>query len=347
MRHQPNEFEPTVQIRQQRISNVVTDLLLPSDLITTLCKEIGHTYSERIYTPTVVIWLFVMQVLSRDHSCQQAVTRLNGWRTAKGLKRVSSETTAYCKARIRLPEKLFERLLPWTAQRCEEAIDSSWLFHGRIVELVDGWTVTMADTTDNQQEYPQLKSQKRGCGFPIARIVGLFSLATGAIHSFNIAPYAGKQTGETSLLRMMIDRVLPGRILLADRYYASFWLLAMSEMRGFDLVARVHHLRTVDFRRGIKLGRFDQVVVYRRPSQRPKWMSAEEYKTYPETISVRHLRYRHQRKGFRTRELTLVTTLDWDTYSVDSLAELYRRRWEVENTQAKCVSRTILYRLAA
>jgi len=248
----------------------------------------------------------------------------------RGLKRVSSETTAYCKARIRLPEKLFERLLPWTAQRCEEAIESSWLFHGRIVELVDGWTVTMADTVDNQQEYPQLKSQKRGCGFPIARIVGLFSLATGAIHSFTIAPYAGKQTGETSLLRLMIDRVLPGRILLADRYYASFWLLAMGEMRGFDFVAQVHHLRTVDFRCGIKLGRFDQSVVYHRPTQRPKWMSSQEYESYPETILVRHLRYRHQRKGFRTREITLVTTLDASQYTVDDLAELYRRRWEVE-----------------
>lgn len=67
MHHQPNELDPTVQIRQQRISKVVTDLLLPSDLIGTLCKEVGHTYSERIYTPSVVIWLFVMQVLSRDH----------------------------------------------------------------------------------------------------------------------------------------------------------------------------------------------------------------------------------------------------------------------------------------
>jgi hypothetical protein len=328
--HQSNDSDPPVQIRQQRISQVVTDLLLPSDLIASLCQEIGYTYSERIYTPAVVIWMFVTQVLSKDHSCQQAVTRLNGWRVARGLKRVSSETTAYCKARIRLPEKLFDRLLLWTAQRCEEAIDSSWLFHGRIVELVDGWTVTMADTPDNQQEYPQPTSQKPGCGFPMARIVGLFSLATGAIHSYKMAPYAGKQTGEASLLRMMIDRVLPGRILLADRYYASFWLLAMSKMRGFDLVARVHHLRQVDFRCGIKLGRFDQIVTYRRPRHCPQWMSAEEYATYPEVIFVRHLRYRHQRKGFRTRELTLVTTLDCEKYSVDSLAELYRRRWEVE-----------------
>ena len=330
MHDQSNESDATIQIKRNRLSASVTELLLPSGLIDRLCEEVGHEYRERIYTPSIVVWMFIMQVLSKDHSCQQVVARFNGWRIAQGLRRVSSDTTSYCKARIRLPEKLFERLLALTAARCEEAIDQALLFHGRQVIMVDGWTVTMADTSDNQQAYPQLKSQKRGCGFPIARMVGLFSLATGAIERFAIAPYAGKQTGETSLLRLIWTRVLPGQIVLADRYYATYWLLASSEKQGIDFVARVHHLRTVDFRRGMKLGRFDQLVVYQRPKQRPQWMSTEEYATYPETILVRHLRYRHTQKGFRTHELTLATTLDRSKYSVEDLAELYRRRWEVE-----------------
>ena len=155
----------------------------------------------------------------------------------------SSTTTAYCKARCRLPEELFERLLTWTSSRCEEVASDKWMFNDRVVEMVDGWTVTMADTEENQNEYPQLNSQRPGCGFPIARMVGVFSLATGAINHTAIGPYKGKQTGETSLLRTILDRISPGRILLADRYYANFWLLAASEMRGIDLVARVHQLR--------------------------------------------------------------------------------------------------------
>jgi hypothetical protein len=335
LRHSSKEYAllkqsiSAVPTKQQKISKTVLDLLLPSVQVNRICDEIVHPRRERIYTPAVVIWMFITQVLAKDHSCQQAVTRLNSWRVARGLKRVSSDTTSYCQARIRLPEKLFTQLVQWTAGQCGEAVDQAWLFHGRVVEMVDGWTVTMADTVDNQREYPQPNSQKPGCGFPMARLVGLFSLATGAIHSYAIASYAGKQTGETSLLRTMLHRVLPGRILLADRYYATFWLLAMSETRSIDLVARVHHLRKVDFRKGMKLGRYDQLVCYQRP-QRPKWMSEEEYQSYPKTILVRHLRYRHSCKGFRTREVTLATTLDWNEYSVDDLAELYRRRWEVE-----------------
>src|SRR6056297_3410142 len=126
-------------------------------------------------------------------------------------------------ARGKLPEQLFERLLAWTSKRCDEATNGAWIFKGRLVEMVDGWTVTMADTKENQQQYPQMKSQKPGCGFPIARMIGLFSLATGSIQFNALAPYQGKQTGETSLLRTIIDRILPGRILLADRYYATFW----------------------------------------------------------------------------------------------------------------------------
>ena len=278
----------------------------------------------------IVIWMFITQVLSKDHSCQQAVTRLSTWRVARGLSKVSSVTTAYCKARCRLPEELFERLLAWTSTRCEEITDEAWLFQNRVVEMVDGWTVTMADTKENQQQYPQMTSQRPGCGFPIARMIGVFSLATGAINHTAIGPHKGKQTGETSLLRSILDRISPGRILLADRYYASFWLLAAGDMQGIDLVARVHHLRKVDFRRGLKQGYLDQLVGYHKP-QRPGWMSQTEYETYPLLILVRHLKYKVEQKGFRTREITLATTLiNSEVYQADDLATLYGRRWNVE-----------------
>jgi len=324
------DSDDRLQSKLQSVSEVVRGSLLPNVQVLTICEELGYEFRDRVFNPMITVWMFVTQVISADKSCQKAVTRLNAWRVAKGLPRVSSETTSYCKARCRLPEALFERLLRWTATRCEEATDEAWLFCGRVVEMVDGWTVTMADTEENQEEYPQMASQRPGCGFPIARMIGLFSLATGAINFTAMAAYQGKQTGETSLLRTILDRVLPGRILLADRYYASFWLLAMSELRKVDLVARAHHLRKVDFRHGLKQGYLDQIVAYHRPG-RPTWMSEKEYNRYPASIFVRHLRYKVAQKGFRTREVTLATTLlDAEVYPAEELASLYGRRWSVE-----------------
>lgn len=325
-----NESPADVQSKLRSAQTLCLDLLLPKPAILEICHDLGHKFRDRTYNPMIVVWMFITQVLSADHSCQQAVTRFNAWRVVRGLLKVSSETTSYCKARCRLPEELFARLLAWTSRRCEEVSSEAWLFHERIVEMVDGWTVTMADTQENQEAYPQMSCQRPGCGFPIARMVGVFSLATGAINHMALGPCKGKETGETSLLRTILDRILPGRILLADRYYASFWLLAAGQMRGVDLVARVHHLRKVDFRRGLKQGYLDQVVEYERP-QRPKWMSPSEYANFPETISVRHLKYKVEQRGFRTREITLATTLlDAEMYEAEELATLYYRRWSVE-----------------
>ena len=327
---QSNNSPSDVQSKLQSAKTLCLDLLLPMPAISRICDEIGHKFRDCDYTPMVVVWMFITQVLSRDHSCQQAVTRLSAWRVARGLAKVSSETTSYCKARCRLPEELFERLLAWTAGKCEKITSEAWLFQGQIVEMVDGWTVTTADTQENQLEYPQMSCQKPGCGFPMARMIGVFSLATGAINHMAIGPHKGKETGETSLLRTILDRILPGRILLADRLYASFWLLAASEMRGVDLVARVHHSRKVDFRRGLKQGYLDQLVAYHKPA-RPEWMSREEYASFPDSILVRHLKYKVKQQGFRTREVTLATSLlDAEVYGAEELASLYYRRWSVE-----------------
>lgn len=303
---------------------------MPSLTVAKICDELEHEFRSRIYTPMVTAWLFIGQVLSKDHGCQQTVNRFNAFRVSNGLKRVASKTAAYCKARGRLPEKLFEKLLAATARQCEQAVDETWLFCGRVVELVDGWTVTMADTSANQKEYPQIRIQRKGCGFPIARMVGLFSLATGAVQSIAMGAYRGKETGETSLLRSILHHVSAGNILLADRYYATYWLLALGEMHQVDLVARAHQLRKIDFRGGFKLGALDQIVTYQKP-MRPHWMSPSDYEKYPACILVRHVKHKFTRKGFRCKEHILATTLlDANLYTTEKLAELYRKRWQVE-----------------
>ena len=157
------------------------------------------------------------------------------------------------------------------ADGCEKQIDKEWLWHGRHVRLVDGTTVSMPDTPPNQAAYPQPRSQQKGLGFPIARVVVLLSLATGMLTDMALGPYLGKETGETALLRQLLNGFTPGDILLADRYFCSYFMIAILMAQGIDFVARVHQRREIDFRRGRRLDHGDHLVQWKRPPK-PDWM---------------------------------------------------------------------------
>src|SRR5205823_12118080 len=164
-----------------------------------------------------------------------------------------------------------------------------WLWHGKQVTLVDGTTVLLPDTPENQAAYPQQAAQAPGLGFPILRMVVLLSLATAGLLGMALGPYQGKETGETALLRRLLDSLTPGQVLLADRYYCSYWLVALALARGVDVVFRMHQLRDYDFRRGRQLGVEDHVVTWHRP-RRPEWMAEATYAMIPPALTVRELR---------------------------------------------------------
>jgi hypothetical protein len=295
------------------------------------CERLQHEFRDRVFSPAITLWVFLAQVLSADHSCREAVAKLNFWRLARGLRPCSPATGSYCEARQRLPEPLFLELVRSTGRELSEQAEAAWQWLGRVVKVVDGATITMADTPENQREYPQSRAQAPGVGFPIARIVVVFSLAVGVAIDAAIGPYKGKRTGENNLFRGLLGSFLPSEIALADSYYASFWDFALLLERRVDLVARVHHQRKVDFRNRTKLGPYDQVVVYLKPRQRPAWMEPSSYERLPDSIQVRHLRYWVSQPGFRTHAMTLTTTLlDANLYTADELANLYRRRWQAE-----------------
>jgi len=295
------------------------------------CEQLQHEFRERVFSPAVTLWVFLSQVLSADHSCREAVAKLNFWRVARNLAPCSPDTGSYCEARQHLPESLFAELVRATGKELTDQTDRAWHWLGRVVKVIDGSTVTMPDTPANQSEYPQSGVQAEGVGFPIARIVVVFSLAVGAVIDTAIGPYQGKQTGENNLFRGLCDVLRAGEVALADRFYASFWDFALLLERKVDLVARAHQLRKIDFRKGLKQGCYDQIVEYAKPKQRPKWMNQVTYDGLPRLIRIRHLRYRVTQPGFRTRVITLATTLlDVDLYPVEALANLYRRRWDAE-----------------
>ncbi len=304
---------------------------LSRDLVEAACRLGDHRWRGRVYTPWITLSLFLSQVLSDDHSCDDAVDRFQKFRYDQGLPPVAPKTSSYCEARQRLPEAVAWDLVRRTGLSIHQAASDSWLFHGRPVKIIDGSTVIMPDTAENQAAYPQAKTQAPGLGFPIARLLVVFSLAVGTVLEAAIGPYQGKQTSELALLRQVIDQFQPGDIALADRFFCSYWVIAALQARGVDVVVRLHQCRTADFRRGRRLGRQDHLVTWPRPQQVPDWMSRVEYDAMPGQLTVREFRVRVQDKTKRVRNLVVVTTLlEAKTYQAKGLGGLVRQRWYAE-----------------
>jgi hypothetical protein len=196
--------------------------------------------------------------------------------------------------------------------------------------VVDGSTITMPDTAENQAEYPQANTQAPGCGLPIARVLVMFSLAVGTVIEAAIGQYKGKQTGENSLFRTLHHTLSEGDVVLADRCYSGWFDIAMLFQRGIDVVVRKHQLRPSDFRTGKRLGKDDHWVRLAKP-QRPEWLSAELYERLPAELTLREVRVRVNQRGFRTKSVVIVTTLlDSGAFPTHEITDLYRRRWQAE-----------------
>lgn len=286
-----------------------------------------------IYGTAVVMWAFLGQVLQHGKmaACQAAVASIITYQKLLALPTPTNDTGDYCRARSKLKEQAISELAVTVARQTEQQCDEQWLFHGRHAKLVDGFTFTMPDTPSNQFQYPQQKVQEPGLGFPIARCVAVLSLATACVTNVVIGPYAGKQTGETALLRKLMESFEPGEIAVLDRYYCSFMMLAAMIAQGVDVCCRKHHLRKTDFRRGKRLGKCDHLIVWHRPVQRPEWMDEETYQSLPETLTLREIKYSITEPGFRTKSIIVITTLtDAQEFSAEEIAELYGYRWNAE-----------------
>ncbi|MDP2978797.1 MAG: IS4 family transposase, partial [Thiobacillus sp.] len=290
------------------------------DLLRWVEEEAGD-YRERIYSPLQTLSLFIEQVLGADQSCQDAVARGVSGRVALGQSPCSLNSGPYCRARTRLALNLVERIGREVGERLCASQPAVWRWRGREVKLIDGTTVSMPDTPENQAEFPQSKSQKPGLGFPLARVVAVISLSCGAVLEWATGPCEGKRTGETALLWQLAHRLQAGDVVIADRYFSGYFLLAWLIRHRCDVVLRQHQLRHTDFRRGKRLGAKDHVVSWARPKQ-PPWMDDATYAVMPETLVLRET---------RVGGLTLVTTLiDPGQVSKQELLTLYHARWQVE-----------------
>src|SRR6185437_14907878 len=240
-----------------------------------------------------------------DKSLNEAVSRILANRVATSLPSCSASSAAYSKARSRFPEAAMVRMAKEIGGKVHGTASDAWNWRGRPVFLADGTGFSMPDTPENQLAYPQSKTRPAGLGFPIMRAVALISLSTGALVDLAFAKNEGKGTGEGNLLRSMMGTLKSGDVLVADRYYPSYFTIALLRQRGVDLVSISHERRRVDFSEGDVLGPSDHIAEWRKP-KRPNWMDLETYREIPATIKVREFAIEIEGRDGNKQQATII-----------------------------------------
>ena len=330
-----NLSEVVGQFKQQWTSQ------LDDQAIAEVCREEGMTWRDTLLNPIVTIKLFFLQILHGNTACEHL----------RHLARMSFTGAGYCLARMRIPFSVFQTLLERTAARMKKEVSDTGLWWGHRLFYVDGSSFSMPDEPCLQKEFGQPGGQKPGCGFPVAHFLALMHAATGMVVKVLTSPL---RTHDISGMIEVHPELREGDVLAADRGFCGYAHLALLFLRGVYGVLRIHQRQIVDFTegrphvvpgkgssRGKKgmprslwiraFGFQDQLVQWFKPVECPEWMSAEQYASLPEGLMVRELRYRVDCPGFRTHEITLVTTLlDAAMYPADELASMYHRRWTIE-----------------
>jgi hypothetical protein len=319
---------------------------LHPDAIIAACEEAGYTsWRDRVLTPVTTIQLFLLQILHGNTACSH-LPHLSGLRFS---------AAAYCQARARLPLRLFDLLLERFSSAVQPGLSSESRWHGHRLFVVDGSGCSMPDTPALQAAFGQSTEQRPGCGFPMAHLLGLFHAGTGVLLKLVIAPLV---THDLAHVQAVHPSLQEGDVLVADRGLCSYAHLALLVQARVHAILRVCARQIADFtpgrpfvRPGVRrtpavkgiprsrwlktLGVQDPLVTWFKPKTRPSWLTREALAALPEALVLREVRYHLGRPGFRTRQITLVTTLlDANVYGVADLAELYRRRWQVETALA-------------
>jgi IS4 transposase len=313
------------QLRQQSLLHLdqVFERFLPPGLLAQ--ADEGPNSRERIFTIRRTFFGFLYQVLNPQCACREVVRQVQALFALHGGPRVDERTGAYCQARVRLPWDILPRLRRAAAARAEKA---HRLWRGFCVKVVDGTTTSLPDTPRNQRAYPQLAAQRPGCGFPLLKLVGVFSLATGVLLDY---AKGNKHQHELGLLQRLMDQFKPGDLVLADRGFNTYTVMALLLNRGVQGLFRLHQARPADLRKGKRLGKQDRLFVWDKPLLRPRYLPKALWRAIPEHLAVRVLRFSLQVPGFRVHAVTLVTTLlDPEKYPAEELAGLYAERWRVE-----------------
>ena len=318
-----------LRLRQTTLSQLETRLgsCLPGRL---LAKPAAGPHSRnRIYSLPRTFWGWLWQMLNHNASCREVVRQVQALCALQSGPRVDEDTGGYCQARAHLPQLLLEKALAASARTATQRAPALSLLGARPLKVVDGSSLRLPDTPANQKHFPQPPNQKRGCGFPVMKLVVLFCLTSGVL----LARATGTLwESEARLLHRLLATLQPGDIVVGDRGFGNFVILALLAGAGVDFIGRVPtNSRRVDFRQGRRLGRDDRVVCWAKGPRQGNWLSAADWAALPEQMEVRVVRAQVRQRGFRSREITLVTTLlNPQLYPAAELLATYARRWRLE-----------------
>jgi len=311
-------------------SEFLTQYLRPDQVIAA-AQAAKYSWRLRIWPPMLTLWTFLVQVLHPGWPCRAAVAHVLTEHAAAGKPLdASADPSAYCQARQRVPLSVYTQALRTVGETLQSQVGDAHRWCDRRVWVVDGSSCSMPDTPSLQKAFGQPDRQKKGCGFPVAKLVAMFCWASGAVLDVAVGPY---RSNELSLWRRLWDQFQAGDVVLGDRFYGAYADLAQLRDRDCDGVFRLRgaRARTLDFRQGKKLGREDRLFVWCRSQPRPRTLTAQEYDALPATLPVRVLRFHTQTRGFRSRTMVVVTTLlDPVRYPLAQIAALYGDRWTVE-----------------
>jgi hypothetical protein len=289
----------------------------------------GPSSRQRILSKENTFWTFFSQVLDSDSGCQEAVRKLQAYAAMKTMPLPSSSTAAYCKARGRLSEDELASILKDTAERIPFVPEKNHI-NGRRVVVADGTGVSMPDTDENQNEWPQQTHQKAGCGFPQARICACFCLQTGTLLSHEIG---NKKSHELPLLRRQDNTFRDGDIFLGDKGFCSYFDISKLQDSGVDSVITLARRKPIiEAESQAILGKDDLVIEWQKPKRtNASAYSQEEWEALPEKLPMRQIKVTVDQPGFRVSSFYIVTTLlDPAKYPAADIADLYFQRWDVE-----------------
>ena len=268
-----------------QFSHLPFDGVLSTEVLQNIVQH-SNSRRNRLFTPLITLKAFIFQSLNTDGSCRQAVSHVLSERLLEGQAANSIHTGAYCKARDRLPLVPLQQAVAASGTALHQQADPTWLFKGHNLMVTDGSTLTMPDTPENQAVFPQQPNQKSGLGFPILRIVVLISLSVGAVVDYATAPYQGKGTGETTLFSQMLRHIANSTLLLTDRYYCTWAIIASILQQEGHILVQNHARRKPDFRLE-PLGPKDHLATWKKPKRKPDWISQEDYDALPDEILIR------------------------------------------------------------
>lgn len=328
----------TIRTSFYQVKKQFKDYLTP-DVILDACRVNNHVFRKRLLGPVETIIAFCLQVLNGNTACV-AVRHWLG---------IDMTDSAYCQARQRIPVDVFRDVLQSVTARFNQQSNTE-LWNGRRVCLVDGTSFSMPDTQELVDEYGKPTGQKKGCGFPVSELLVMVHWSTGMILDLFAMPWKEHEQSKAPELHPSLTK---SDVLVADRAFCSYGHIAQLSQKGIDVVFRINQAIIVNFRHGRPyatnhkktskglprsiwiraLGKKDQIVYWRKPTlhRKAKHISGEDWRALPDQLMIRELAYIIETPGFRTKEITLATTLlDTEAFTKEQLADLYLIRWRIE-----------------